>query len=101
VSEDAAMGVSLLAAEGCADEVRRTDKLAGLSRGQSRDLRRACDRQADAVRASRSASAAILNAAAERAWTVYLAERGRILRPEQSARMQRVMDAAMEPGHAH
>jgi hypothetical protein len=100
-TEDAAMGVSLLAAEGCADEVRRTDKLAGLSRGQPRDLRRACDRQADAVRASRTASAATLNAAAERAWTAYLAERGRILRPDQAARMQRVMDAAMEPGHAH
>lgn len=100
-SENAAMGVSLLSAEGCAGEVRRTDRLAGLSRGQSRDLRLACDRQADAVRASRTASAATLNAAAERAWTAYLAERGRILRPEQAARMQRVMDAAMEPGHAH
>jgi hypothetical protein len=100
-SEDAAMGVSLLAAEGCEDEVRRTDKLASLSRGQSRDLRRACDRQAEAVRASRTSSASTLNAAAERAWTAYLAERGRILRPEQSVRMRRVMDAAMEPGHAH
>lgn len=100
-TEAAAMGVSLLAPEGCVDEVRRTDKLAGLSRGQSRDLRRACDRQAETVRASRGASAATLNAAAERAGTTYLAERGRILRPEQAARMQRVMDAAMEPGHAH
>lgn len=100
-SEAAAMGVSLLAAEGCADEVRRTDRLAGLSRGQSRDLRRACDRQAQAVEASRGASAATLNAAAERAWTAYLAERVRILRPEQSARMQRVMNAALEPAHAH
>ncbi|HYR06484.1 MAG TPA: hypothetical protein VEQ60_01870 [Longimicrobium sp.] len=99
--EDAAMGVSLLAPEGCADEVRRTDRLAGLSRGQSRDLRRACDRQAEAVRASRTASAATLNAAAQRAWTAYLAERGGILRPEQAARMRRVMDAAMEPGHVH
>jgi hypothetical protein len=100
-SEAAAMGVSLLAPEGCADEARRTDKLAGLSRAQSRDVRRACDRQAEAVRASSTAPAATLNAAAERAWTVYLAERARILRPEQAARMQRVMDAAMEPGHAH
>ncbi|HEX6368678.1 MAG TPA: hypothetical protein VF006_07095 [Longimicrobium sp.] len=100
-SEDAAMGVSLLASDGCADEVRRTDRLAGLSRGQSGDLRRACDREAEAIRASRTAPAATLNAAAERAWTTYLAERGRILRPEQAARMQRVMDAAMEPGHAH
>jgi hypothetical protein len=100
-SEDAAMGVALLAPDGCADEVRRTDKLAGLSRGQSRDLRRACDRQAEAVRSSSTASAAALNAAAERAWAAYLAERGRILRPEQTARMRRVMDAATEPGHAH
>jgi hypothetical protein len=100
-SEDAAMGVSLLAADGCADEVRRTDRLAGLSRAQSRDLRRACDRQAESVRAIRTASAATLNAAAERAWTAYLAERGRILRPEQAARMRRVMDAATEPGHVH
>lgn len=100
-SEAAAMGVSLLASTGCADEVRRTDRLAGLSRGQSRDLRRACDRQAHAVAASRSASAAALNGAAERAWTAYLAERGRILRPEQRQGMQRVMDAAVEPGHVH
>lgn len=100
-SEGAAMGVSLLVADGCADEVRRTDRLAALSRGQSRDLRRACDRQAETVHASRTASAAALNAAAERAWIAYLAERGRILRPEQTARMRRVMDAAMEPGHAH
>ncbi|WP_420127764.1 hypothetical protein [Longimicrobium sp.] len=100
-SEDAAMGVSLLAPGGCADEVRRTDRLAGLSRGQVRDLRRACDRQAESVRASRTASAATLNAAAENAWTTYLAERGRILRPVQAARMRRVMDAATEPGHAH
>lgn len=100
-SEDAAMGVSLFAADGCADEVRRTDRLAGLSRGQSRDLRRACDRQAETVRASRAASASTLNAAAERAWAAYLAERDRILHPEQAARMRRVMDAAMEPGHVH
>lgn len=100
-SEAAAMGVSLLAAEGCVDEVQRTDKLAGLSRGQSRDVRRACDRHAEAVRASRTEPAATLNTAAERAWTAYRAERGRILRPEQAARMRRVMDAVMEPGHAH
>lgn len=50
--EVAALGVSLLAPEGCAAEVRRTDQLAGLSRGQAGELRR-------------------------------------------------VMDAAMEPGHAH
>ena len=95
------MGVSLLAADGCADEVRRTDRLAGLSRAQSRDLRRACDRQAEAVRASRNASAAALNATAERAWTAYLAERNRILGPEQRQRMRRVMDAVTEPGHTH
>jgi hypothetical protein len=100
-SEAAAMGVSLLAADGCADEVRRTDRLTGLSRSQSRDLRRACDRQAEAVRASRTASPAALNGAAERAWTAYLAERDRILRPEQRQRMRRVMDAATEPGHPH
>lgn len=100
-SEAAAMGVSLLAPDGCTDEVRRTDRLAGLSPGQSRDLRRACDRQAEAVRASSTASAAALNAAADGAWTAYLAERDRILRPEQRQRMQRVMDAVVEPGHAH
>lgn len=100
-SEAAAMGVSLLAPEGCEGELRRTDRLAGLSPRQARDLRRACDRQAESVRASSTASATALNAAAERAWTAYLAERGRILRPEQSVRMQRVMDAVVEPGHAH
>ncbi|HEV3050702.1 MAG TPA: hypothetical protein VGX50_10350 [Longimicrobium sp.] len=100
-SEAAAMGVSLLAADGCADEVRRTDRLAGLSRTQSRDLRRACDRHAEAVRASRNVSAAALNVTAERAWTAYLAERNRMLDPEQRQRMRRVMDAATEPGHTH
>lgn len=100
--EAAALGVSLLAPDGCADEVRRTDRLAGLSRAQARDLRRACERHAEAVRASTAAPAATLNATAERAWTGYVAERGRILRPEQAARMQRIMGAGMEPGgHAH
>ena len=100
-SEAAAMGVSLLASAGCAGEVRRTDRLAGLSRAQSRDLRRACERQAESLRASRTAAPPALNTAAERAWTAYLAERDRILRPAQVARMRRVMDAAVEPGHAH
>ena len=99
-SENAAMGVSLIVPDGCEAEVRRTDRLAGLSGGQTRDLRRACERHAETVRASRSATPA-LNAAAERAWTAYLTDRARILRPEQAARMRRVMDAAMEPGHVH
>lgn len=100
-SEDAAMGVFLLAPGGCADEVRRTERLASLSQSQSGELRRACDRHAERVAASRSASAASLNAAAERAWAAYLTDRDRILRPEQSARMRRVMDAVVEPGHVH
>jgi hypothetical protein len=100
-SEEAALGVSLIVAEGCAQEVRRTDKLAGLSRRQGRDLRRACERHAETVRASRSAAPAALNGAAERAWAAYLADRDRILRPEQVERMRRVMDAAMEPAHVH
>lgn len=100
-SENAALGVSLIVPDGCEQEVRRTDRLAGLSRGQARDLRRVCDRNAETVRAARSASPAILNAAAERAWVAYLADRDRSLRPEQAARMRRVMDAVMEPGHAH
>jgi hypothetical protein len=99
--EAAAMVVSLIVADGCADEVRRTDRLAGLSRTQSRDLRRACDHQAETARAFRGASAAALNGTAEQAWTTYLAERDRILRPEQRQRIRRVMDAATEPGHTH
>ncbi|HEX2078231.1 MAG TPA: hypothetical protein VHG08_11000, partial [Longimicrobium sp.] len=54
-SEHAAFGVSLMVAEGCEQEVRRTDRLAGLSRRQARDLRRACGRHAETVRTSRSA----------------------------------------------
>jgi hypothetical protein len=100
-SENAALGVSLLAPDGCEAEVRRTDRLAGLSRGQGGDLRRACDLHAAAVLAARTAPAAELNAAAERAWTAYLADRDQLLRPAQSARMRRMMDATMEPGHAH
>lgn len=99
--EEAALGVSLLAPDGCAAEVRRTDRLAGLSRGQSSELRRACEGHAAAVRAALGSPAPALNAAAEGAWAGYLAERGRILRPEQAERMRRVKDAAMEPGHAH
>ncbi|HEX2078888.1 MAG TPA: hypothetical protein VHG08_14295 [Longimicrobium sp.] len=53
------------------------------------------------ARTSRSAAPATLNAAAERAWAAYLADRDHILRPEQAARMRRVMDAAVEPGHVH
>ena len=100
-SEDAAHGVSLLAEGGCESEVRRTDRLAGLSRGQARDLRRACERHAEAVRTVGGASAAELNAAAEAAWAAYTTERGRMLRAEQIQRMERMMNAAMEHGHAH
>jgi hypothetical protein len=99
--EEAALGVSLLAPDGCAAEVRRTDRLAGLSRGQANELRRACDRHAAAVRAVRDGPAPALNAAAGRAWPAYLADRACVLRPEQAERMRRVMDAVVEPGHVH
>ncbi|HEX6913292.1 MAG TPA: hypothetical protein VF142_23000, partial [Longimicrobium sp.] len=99
--EEAALGVSLLAPEGCAAEVRRTARLAGLSRGQAGELRRACEGHATAVRTALGSSAPALNAAAERAWIACLADRNRILRPDQLERMRRVMDASMEPGHTH
>lgn len=99
--ETAALGVSLLASGACEAEARRIDRLAGLSRGQGRELRRACERHAAAVRAARGEHPAVLNEAAERGWAAFIADRDGLLRPEQAARMRRVMDSAVEPGHAH
>ncbi len=97
-SETAAEGVALLAPSACAAEVRRADRLARLEGGQERQLRAACDRRAAAVRSVVDAGAERLNAAAEGEWRGYVAERSRILRPEQRERMARILEAAVE-GH--
>ncbi|HEU0013579.1 MAG TPA: hypothetical protein VFQ45_07830 [Longimicrobium sp.] len=100
-SEEAALGVALGGPEGCAVEARRTDRLAGLSRAQSRDLAAACARRAAEVRAAPRDDAPALNAAAERAWRAYESDRARLLTREQEQRMARVMGAAMEPHIPH
>jgi hypothetical protein len=97
--KDAAQGVALLAAGACADEVKRTDRLAGLGGGQERDLTVACERASAAVRAalSRERSEASVNGAAGGAWRALEAARARILTREQLARIERVLGAALEP----
>ena len=61
-------------------------------------LASACEQQAAQLRAAlaRRRDAASLNAAAARAWSGYETARGRILRADQRARMQRILGAAME-----
>lgn len=93
-----AEGIQLLAPGACRGEVERTDRLARLDRAQKGALTGACEQHAARLRSlvgPRSDPAAA-NAAAARAWTGYLLARGRILRPEQSARISTVMSAVME-----
>jgi len=63
---------------------------------QQRSLTSACEQHAARLRAQVGADADAANAAAARAWAGYLVSRGRILRPEQAARIQTVMAAALE-----
>ena len=74
------------------------DKLARLDRTQQRALESACEQHATRLRAlvGPASDADAANAAAARAWGGYLLSRGRILRPEQSARIRTVMAASME-----
>jgi hypothetical protein len=96
---EAARGVALLSPSACADEVKRTDRLARMSGRQQRDLTAACERASAAVRAetNRDRSADGVHAAAKRAWTELETARTRILTPDQLARVERVEGAAMEP----
>ena len=93
-----AEGIGLLAPGACRAEVSRMDRLARLDDNQSRTLVSACEQHAAQLRASidRGGGAEAANAAAAQAWDGYLLSRGRILRPEQSSRMQAVMAAVME-----
>jgi hypothetical protein len=96
--DDAAQGVALLADGACAAEVKRTSQLARTDGAQNRLLASVCDQQAAQVRAAlaRRRDAASLNAAAARAWSGYETARDRILRPDQRARMRRILGAAVE-----
>ncbi|HWK89833.1 MAG TPA: hypothetical protein VNP72_07550, partial [Longimicrobium sp.] len=100
-SEEAALGVALMGLDGCAVEVRRTDRLARLSPDQARGLTRVCARRGAEMRAAPSGDAGALNAAGERAWRAYVLDRARLLTAEQEQRMARVMDAVMEPHIPH
>jgi hypothetical protein len=91
-----AEGIQLLAPGACRGEVERMDRLARLDGQQERSLASACEQHAARLRelvAGADADAA--NAAAARIWGGYLVSRGRILRPEQAARIQTVMAAAL------
>ncbi|HEV7588411.1 MAG TPA: hypothetical protein VGO40_09880 [Longimicrobium sp.] len=93
-----AEGIQLLAPGACRGEVERMDRLARLDRAQERALASACEQHAARLRAlvGPGADPDAANTAAARAWGGYLLSRGRILRPEQSARIHTVMAAAME-----
>jgi hypothetical protein len=93
-----AEGIQLLAPGACRGEVARMDKIARLDRGQQRALTSACEQHAARLRAlvGPGTDADAANAAAALAWGGYLLSRGRILRPEQAARIQTVMTAALE-----
>jgi hypothetical protein len=92
-----AQGVELLVPTACRDEVARTAKLARTDAAQDRALTSACEQQAAQVRAAvaRHDGAAETNAAA-RAWSGYLVARDRILRPDQLARLRRILGSAVE-----
>jgi hypothetical protein len=96
--EDAAQGIQLLAPGACDAEVRRLDRLARLERRQASALTRSCQAEQQRLRAEITPASPPLaaNAAATAAWRRYLAARGRILDAEQIARVERVMESAME-----
>ena len=93
-----AEGIQLLAPGACRAEVSRMGRLARLDDSQSRAIVSACEQHAAQLRAriDRGGGAETANAAAAQAWNGYLLSRSRILRPEQSSRMQAVMAAVME-----
>jgi hypothetical protein len=93
-----AQGVELLVPGACRAEISRTDRLARLGGEQARRLGAACEGTAARLRQSVAGrpGAAVTNAAAAAAWREWTAARARILDPAQLARMQRVMQAAME-----
>ena len=97
--EASALGVALLAEDGCAEDVRRTDRVARLDAGQERALREACARSAGHVRAAlaRSRDARTVNGTAATAWEAYEDARARVLTRRQQERMAEVEHAAMEP----
>ncbi|MFL5385943.1 MAG: hypothetical protein ACJ8GN_25790 [Longimicrobiaceae bacterium] len=93
-----AEGIQLLAPGACRGEVERMDRLARLDRRQERALASGCEQHAARLRArvGPGSDPDAANAAAAQAWAGYLVARGRILRPEQAARVYTVMAAAME-----
>jgi hypothetical protein len=96
---EAVQGVALLAPAACSGEVKRTDRLAGTSARQERELAAACERASAMVRAEmgRERTAEAVHAAAKRAWTELETARARILTPDQLVRIERVTGSAMEP----
>ena len=74
------------------------DRLARLDRAQERALASECEQHAARLRTriGPHSDPDAANAAAAQAWAGYLLARGRILRPEQAARIATVMAAAME-----
>ena len=90
--------MALLAPDACAAQVKRVEMLARTDGGQERLLAAACEQQAAQLRAAveQQREPSTVNAAAARAWTGYQAAAARILDPGQRARMQRILDAAIE-----
>lgn len=111
-TEDAARGLRLLDARACPREIRLTDRLADISRAQTRALRAGCGAAAEQMRAARDAVPAslpepgdaetprTLNAAAAAAWRAWLTVRDETLSAEQLARLKAIAEHAEVPSGA-
>jgi hypothetical protein len=103
-SEDAAWGLALARANGCTDEIKRTDALAKLAPSQSKALQTNCAEHAVKVEQviASHAPAASINSVAETAWRAYSQARGTILESDQIARLSAVIEHdGMSMGQAH
>lgn len=93
-----ALGVQLIAPDGCSQTVDGVSRLAQTDRAQERTLTSACEQEGAQLRAAlvRRRDPREVNAAAARAWSGWLAARDRILRPEQLARLRRITGSAVQ-----
>ena len=94
---NAAWGIALIQRDGCDKELRAITALAPLTRTQQQRLSNACAiAEGKVLRSFRAKDPAVrLNAVANDAWTVYLAERDKTLTPQQKARLASVVEHPM------
>lgn len=102
-SIEAARGLHLATAKGCADTVDGPIWIADTGRAKAKALRPACAEAAAHVRQGLATrDAALVNAMAEHGWTMFRSARDLILTPEQKGRIAALTEhGADASAHAH